>query len=222
MLGEARNPGIRAYYAEHTRNFLWHALCRTQVAAYVVLVWRCRSARHGSGCTRGSICRARAGVCSRWPGGVRKCGGIGACGHGRRSGPITMIATSVGRGDVGPFRHDGANVRRTAEALVVFGDGADAEHAHGTCSPWVEGELRHDVGGRRRRRTIIIVIALVIVIAARESACGDARAGGGTGNGGGRLDHGGGPRGQAGACLRQPGEGRGRTASGRRCRRSRP
>ena len=32
-----------------------------QIATYVVLVWRCRSARHGSGCTRGSICRARAG-----------------------------------------------------------------------------------------------------------------------------------------------------------------
>ena len=106
-----------------------------------------------------------------------------------------MITTSVGRGDVGPFRHDGTNVRRTAEALVAIGDGADAEHAHGTCSPWVEGELRHDVGGCSRRRSIIIVIALVIVIAARESACGDARAGGGIGNGGARLDRGAGLRG---------------------------
>ena len=46
-----------------------------------------------------------------------------------------MIATSVGRGDVGPFRHDGTNVRRTAEALVAIGDGADAKGARGTCSP---------------------------------------------------------------------------------------
>ena len=81
-----------------------------------------------------------------------------------------MIATSVGRGDVGPFRHDGTNVRRTAEALVAIGDGADAEHAHGRCSPWVEGDLRNDVGGHTRRCTIIIVTAVVIVIAAQAGA----------------------------------------------------
>ena len=46
-----------------------------------------------------------------------------------------MILTSVGRGDVGPFRRDGTNVRRTAEALVAIGGGADAERARGTCSP---------------------------------------------------------------------------------------
>ena len=60
---------------------------------------------------------------------------IEASDHGRRSGPITMIVTSVGRGDVGPFRRDGTNVRRTAQGLVAIGDGADAERARGTCSP---------------------------------------------------------------------------------------
>ena len=138
MLGEARNPGIRAYIAEHTRNFLWHACIETQVATCVVRVWRRRSARHGSGCTRGSICRARAGACSCRRGGVRRCGGNEASDHGRRSGPITMIVTSVGRGDVGPFRCDGTNVRRTAEALVAIGDGADTERARVTCSSAVE------------------------------------------------------------------------------------
>ncbi len=103
-------------------------------------------------------------------GGVRKCGKTGACDQGRRSGPSTMIATSAGRGDAGPLRRGVTNVRRGVVALVAIGDGADAEHAHGTCSPSVEGDLRHDVGGRTRRRTTIIVIALVIVIASRESA----------------------------------------------------
>ncbi len=129
----------------------------------VVRVWRCRSARHGSGRTRGSICRARAGACSRWLGGVRKCGGTGACDHGRRSGPITMIFTSVGRGDVGPFRHDGINVRRTAEALVAIGDGADTEGARVTCGSAVEDGLRHDVGGRTRRCTMAMFIALIVL-----------------------------------------------------------
>lgn len=105
------------------------------------------------------------------PGGVRKCGGIGACDQGRRSRPITMIATSDGLGDAGPLRRGGTDVPRGVDALVAIGDGADAEHAHRTCSSSVEGDLRNDVGGRSRRRTIIIVIAVVIVIAARESAC---------------------------------------------------
>ena len=35
-----------------------------------------------------------------------------------------MIFTSVGRGDVGPFRRDGTNVHRTADGLVAIGDGA--------------------------------------------------------------------------------------------------
>ena len=74
-----------------------------------------------------------------------------------------MIATSVGRGDVRPFRRDGTNVRRTAEALVAIGDGADAERARVTCSPWVEGELRHDVGGCSRRRSMAMFIALFVV-----------------------------------------------------------
>ena len=74
-----------------------------------------------------------------------------------------MIVESAGRGDVGPFRRDGTNVRRTAEALVAIGDGADAEHARGTCSARAEGELRHDVGGRTRWCTMAIFIALIIV-----------------------------------------------------------
>ncbi len=77
-----------------------------------------------------------------------------------------MIVTSAGLGDAGPFRRGGTSVGRGVVALVAIGggdvgrgvvalvaigDGADAEHAHGRCSPWVEGDLRHDVGGCTRR-----------------------------------------------------------------------
>ncbi len=74
-----------------------------------------------------------------------------------------MIVTSAGLSGVGPFRRDGTNVRRSAEALVAIGDGADAEGARVTCSAAVEGELRHDVGGRTRWCTMAILIALIIV-----------------------------------------------------------
>ena len=104
------------------------------------------------------------------PGGVRKCGGIGACDQGRRSRPITMIVTSDRLGDAGPCRHGVTNVRRTAEALVAIGDGADAEHAHGSCTPWVEGDLRNDVGGRTRWCTIAIFIAAIVVTGTSGSA----------------------------------------------------
>ena len=93
-------------------------------------------------------------------------------------------------GDVGPFRRDGTNVRRTAEALVAIGDGADAEHAHEACSSSGGSELPHDDVGRTRWRIVSIFIALVIVIAVREGACSDEGAGVGNDNGGGRLDRG--------------------------------
>ena len=74
-----------------------------------------------------------------------------------------MIVTSAGRGDVGPFRRDGTNVRRTAEVLVAIGDGADAEGARVTCGSAVEDELRHDVGGRTRWCTMAMFVALIVV-----------------------------------------------------------
>ena len=132
----AGNSGVFAW--EHG-NFLWHACIEPQGATCVVLVRRRRSARHGAGCTRGSICRVRAGACSRRRGGVRRCGGNEACDLGRRSGPITMIVTSVGRGDVGPFRRDGTNVRRTAEALVAICDGARSPSRTHASSTAIEG-----------------------------------------------------------------------------------
>ena len=46
-----------------------------------------------------------------------------------------MIVTSAGLGGVGPFRRDGMDVRRSAEALVAIGDGADAEGARVAYSP---------------------------------------------------------------------------------------
>jgi hypothetical protein len=94
-----------------------------------------------------------------------------ARGGGRCSGPVTMIVTRVGRGDVGSFRRDVTSVRRSAEALVAIGDGADAGRAHRTCSPQDKDELRYDVDGRTRQRIVRVFIAVVIVIAACEGAC---------------------------------------------------
>ena len=57
-------PGIREFgrISQSIRGISYGARSiETQIATYVVRVWRCRSARCGSGCTRGSICRARAG-----------------------------------------------------------------------------------------------------------------------------------------------------------------
>ena len=74
-----------------------------------------------------------------------------------------MIVTSAGLGGVGAFRRDGIDVRRTAEALVAIGDGGDAEGARVTCGSAVEGELRHDVGGRTRWCTMAMFVALIVV-----------------------------------------------------------
>ncbi len=46
-----------------------------------------------------------------------------------------MIVTSAGLSGVGPFRRDGTDVRRAAEALVTIGDSVDAEGPRVTCSP---------------------------------------------------------------------------------------
>ena len=106
----------------------------------------------------------------RWLAGGQPGRRAGAGDHDRRSVPIALIVSRLGFGDAGPCRHCGAEVRRDAQALVAIGDGADAEHAHGTCSSSGRSESRHDVGGRSRRCTIIIFIAAIIVTGTSGSA----------------------------------------------------
>ena len=83
-----------------------------------------------------AVRRARAcGNRAKVEAGRQAGGGAGARDRNRRSEPLAMIVMSAGLSGVGPFRRDGTNVRRTAEALVAIDDGADAERARVTCSP---------------------------------------------------------------------------------------
>ena len=79
-----------------------------------------------------------------------------------------MFVASAGRGDGEPFRRGGTKVRQGVMALVAIGDGADAEHAHGTCRSSSRGGLRLDGGGRTGRRSM--AVAIIIFIATRGRA----------------------------------------------------
>ena len=81
-----------------------------------------------------------------------------------------MFVASAGRGDGERFRRGGTNVRQGVMALVAIGDGADAEHVHGTCRSSSRGGLRPDGGGRTGRRSMAIAIAIIIFIATRGRA----------------------------------------------------
>ena len=86
--------------------------------------------------------------------------------HDRPSVPITMIITSVGLGDSGPFRRGSTDVRRSVVALVAIGDGAEAEHSHGTSKPSGEGAARGGV------RTLRCAVAMDIITGTGGSARG--------------------------------------------------
>ena len=86
---------------------------------------------------------------------------------GRRSGPITMIVASVGRGDARRISRGVIMCGPGVVAFVAIGGGG-VVLAHWACSPSGGAGLPHDVGDRNRRCTI--AIAMVIVIATSGTA----------------------------------------------------